>query len=56
MRHIAQLAGANGARAIRLRVLRSNDSASSFYERLGYRAITEDDGSLILEFATHKPS
>jgi ribosomal protein S18 acetylase RimI-like enzyme len=49
MGYITQLAAAERLRAIRLRVLRSNQAARRLYERLGYRAIEEDDASSILE-------
>lgn len=50
MAHIAQLAADAGVGAVRLRVLRSNAAARRFYDRLGYRAIADDETSSILEF------
>lgn len=49
MEHIAQLAVEADLRTIRLRVLRSNVAARRFYDRLGYRAIAEDETSSMLE-------
>lgn len=49
MEYIAHLAAEATRRTIRLRVLRSNHDARRFYERLGYRAITDDDSSSLLE-------
>lgn len=46
MHHIRSLAA--GA-PVRLRVLRSNTGARCLYERLGYRAIAEDDDGFLME-------
>lgn len=54
MDHIAQLAAEADLRTIRLRVLRSNHAARRFYDRLGYRAIAEDEASLMLELVVAK--
>lgn len=51
MAHIAQLAAEANLGTIRLRVLRSNQAARRLYDRLGYRAIAEEETSSILELA-----
>lgn len=46
---IERNAAEEGARAVRLRVLRSNDGARRLYHRLGYVTIDEEPTSLVLE-------
>jgi len=49
MKHVHTLAAERDKRAVRLRVLRSNEAAQRLYARLGYVAISEDDTAFVLE-------